>query len=96
DLAIGAAGSTSWERCALGLPTLVVVLAMNQYEVAMNLEKSGAATIVSLHEPGKGIKAALLGMSGALLEAQSHNAALLVDGNGTQRVVEVLNDRGGL
>lgn len=30
DLVIGAAGSTAWERCALGIPTLLVVLAPNQ------------------------------------------------------------------
>jgi UDP-2,4-diacetamido-2,4,6-trideoxy-beta-L-altropyranose hydrolase len=30
DLAIGAGGSTTWERCALGLPTLQVAIAPNQ------------------------------------------------------------------
>ncbi|MFH0934731.1 MAG: UDP-2,4-diacetamido-2,4,6-trideoxy-beta-L-altropyranose hydrolase, partial [Pseudomonadota bacterium] len=30
DLAIGAAGCTSWERCCLGLPSLMMVLADNQ------------------------------------------------------------------
>ncbi|MFC6446766.1 UDP-2,4-diacetamido-2,4,6-trideoxy-beta-L-altropyranose hydrolase [Shinella zoogloeoides] len=34
DFAIGAAGSTSWERCCLGLPTIQLVLAENQKEVA--------------------------------------------------------------
>ena len=43
DLAIGAAGSTSWERCCLGLPTLMVVLAENQKEAAAHLQKAGAA-----------------------------------------------------
>ena len=37
DLAIGAAGSTSWERCCLGLPVLMVVLAENQREAAASL-----------------------------------------------------------
>ncbi len=30
DLAIGAAGTTSWERCCLGLPSLIFILAANQ------------------------------------------------------------------
>jgi spore coat polysaccharide biosynthesis predicted glycosyltransferase SpsG len=30
DLALGAAGSTSWERCCLGLPTIMFTLADNQ------------------------------------------------------------------
>ncbi|MEK9753126.1 MAG: UDP-2,4-diacetamido-2,4,6-trideoxy-beta-L-altropyranose hydrolase, partial [Rhodospirillaceae bacterium] len=34
DLAIGAGGTTSWERCALGLPALIVVVADNQAAVA--------------------------------------------------------------
>jgi UDP-2,4-diacetamido-2,4,6-trideoxy-beta-L-altropyranose hydrolase len=46
DLAIGAAGSTSWERCCLGLPTLMVVLADNQKEVASYLNELGAAKLI--------------------------------------------------
>ena len=43
DLAIGAAGATSWERCCLGLPTIIVVLADNQKLIASKLKGSGAA-----------------------------------------------------
>ena len=43
DICIGAAGSTAWERCALALPTLMIVLADNQNEIAINLANSGAA-----------------------------------------------------
>jgi UDP-2,4-diacetamido-2,4,6-trideoxy-beta-L-altropyranose hydrolase len=46
DLAIGAAGSTSWERSCLGLPTLLVVLANNQLEGAEALVKTGSALLV--------------------------------------------------
>jgi UDP-2,4-diacetamido-2,4,6-trideoxy-beta-L-altropyranose hydrolase len=46
DLAIGAGGSTSWERCCLGLPTLLYVLAENQRKIAGNLEELGAVKIV--------------------------------------------------
>lgn len=48
DLAIGAAGSTSWERCCLGIPTIMVVLAKNQINVAQGLEQSGAAVLLNL------------------------------------------------
>lgn len=48
DLAIGAAGSTSWERCCLGLPTLMVVLAENQKQAAAHLQKAGAANCLKL------------------------------------------------
>ena len=46
DISIGASGSTSWERCCLGLPTLLYIVADNQKEIACNLEKFGAAKII--------------------------------------------------
>jgi UDP-2,4-diacetamido-2,4,6-trideoxy-beta-L-altropyranose hydrolase len=46
DLAIGAAGSTSWERCCLGLPTLMVVLAENQRPGSKALEAVHAARLI--------------------------------------------------
>jgi UDP-2,4-diacetamido-2,4,6-trideoxy-beta-L-altropyranose hydrolase len=46
DLAIGAAGSTSWERCCLGLPTLLVVLADNQRDGANALAKAGGGLLL--------------------------------------------------
>jgi UDP-2,4-diacetamido-2,4,6-trideoxy-beta-L-altropyranose hydrolase len=42
DLCIGAPGATSWERCCLGLPTLLVQTADNQKLIAKNLSDSGA------------------------------------------------------
>lgn len=41
DLAIGAAGSTSWERCCLGLPCLMLSMADNQLEAARALDAEG-------------------------------------------------------
>lgn len=46
DFCIGAAGSTTWERCCMGLPTLLLVLADNQMPSAKALEKAGAALFV--------------------------------------------------
>lgn len=48
DLAIGAAGSTSWERCCLGLPTLMVVLAENQHPGAQALEAARAVRLIGV------------------------------------------------
>lgn len=48
DLAIGASGSSTWERCCLGLPTLALVLADNQREAAGELGEAGI--IVNLGE----------------------------------------------
>lgn len=43
DLCIGAAGSTSWERCCLGIPTIMLVIADNQRKVATELNNKGVA-----------------------------------------------------
>lgn len=51
DLSIGAGGATTWERCFLGLPALVVVVAENQFELTMVVAKQGA--LMSL---GSGIR----------------------------------------
>ena len=37
DVAIGAAGATTWERCCLGLPSIQIVLANNQIKIAEEL-----------------------------------------------------------
>ncbi|NJO53472.1 MAG: UDP-2,4-diacetamido-2,4,6-trideoxy-beta-L-altropyranose hydrolase [Bacteroidales bacterium] len=41
DLAIGASGVTSWERCVLGVPTLAVITAENQRTIATRLRPRG-------------------------------------------------------
>lgn len=48
DFAIGAAGATSFERCCLGLPSLVLVLADNQRDIGLALQAAGAAWLVNL------------------------------------------------
>lgn len=37
DLAIGAGGSTSWERCCLGLPSIIIAVAQNQIQSVKTL-----------------------------------------------------------
>jgi spore coat polysaccharide biosynthesis predicted glycosyltransferase SpsG len=46
DLAIGAGGSSVWERCAVGLSGLTVVLAPNQEPGARALASAGACEVV--------------------------------------------------
>ncbi|BAP80155.1 pseudaminic acid biosynthesis-associated proteinPseG [Pseudomonas sp. MT-1] len=50
DLAIGAAGATSWERCCLGLPTITLILSDNQREVARNLRAVGVTELIDLSQ----------------------------------------------
>ena len=46
DLAIGAGGSTSWERCCLGLPALVYIVGEDQKKIVESLEKFKAVRVV--------------------------------------------------
>ncbi|GAG99641.1 unnamed protein product, partial [marine sediment metagenome] len=41
QLAIGSTGISSYERCYLGIPTIVITISENQINVAKNLEKKG-------------------------------------------------------
>ena len=45
-LMIGAGGATNWERCAMGLPSLVVLQAENQFATSHYLDEKGACVIL--------------------------------------------------
>jgi UDP-2,4-diacetamido-2,4,6-trideoxy-beta-L-altropyranose hydrolase len=90
DLAIGAAGSTSWERCCLGLPTILFVMAENQRNGAMALDEGGVA--VALGDEGELAKSlGQLLASPELRLRMSERAMQVTDGLGTQRVREVMD-----
>lgn len=89
DLAIGAAGGTSWERCCLGLPTLLIVLAENQREAAHFLEKQQAVETLELHEGLSGQlqkKIALLLSQADIMMSMTKHASEITDGQGCKRV----------
>ncbi|WP_353979031.1 UDP-2,4-diacetamido-2,4,6-trideoxy-beta-L-altropyranose hydrolase [Salinicola endophyticus] len=91
DLAIGAAGSTSWERCCLGLPTLILVLAENQRDIAAALESAGAAIRLDSGALGEDLSSVLARVMGArYLSRMSERAARLVDGEGVKRLTAAL------
>lgn len=50
DLAIGSGGMTAWERCVLGLPTLLVTAAENQRRAAATLRRAGAVDFLGAAE----------------------------------------------
>ena len=90
DLAIGAPGSTTWERACLGLPSIVIPLAENQHEIAKKLQIYNAGIVVELEELSK----PFLDAYHQIISDWSsyHNANLLVcDGLGTYRVLTELD-----
>lgn len=95
DLAIGAAGSTSWERCCLGLPTIQLVLADNQRPVAQALHHAGAAHLIERTDLSLGIRHFLQSAQAdpAKLARMSRAAAEQTDGQGMDRVLSRLLSR---
>jgi UDP-2,4-diacetamido-2,4,6-trideoxy-beta-L-altropyranose hydrolase len=92
DLCIGAAGGSAWERCALGLPTLVFILAANQHSGAMALQSHEAAWVAADVHQLKGQMTALFKKETqtAALKKMSQAAATLATGNSISQVVELL------
>jgi UDP-2,4-diacetamido-2,4,6-trideoxy-beta-L-altropyranose hydrolase len=90
DLAVGAGGSTTWERACLSLPSLVATIAHNQEEVSAVLARDGCHILLG--------DSALLSVDDwrtALIDATANQlrladiarrAGALVDGSGCERV----------
>jgi UDP-2,4-diacetamido-2,4,6-trideoxy-beta-L-altropyranose hydrolase len=99
DLAIGAPSSASWERCTLGLPTVLVTLADNQVETARLLTEAGAAISLGWHDQvdEAAIASALdaLVADPARLRAMASAATQIADGLGTGRVADAIEHRLG-
>jgi spore coat polysaccharide biosynthesis predicted glycosyltransferase SpsG len=84
DLAIGAAGGTAWERCSLGLPSLVLVLAQNQLAGAVALQNAGAAVALKSHQQIADYMGTMhtAAFANEVLAKLSHAAAAVTDGQG--------------
>jgi UDP-2,4-diacetamido-2,4,6-trideoxy-beta-L-altropyranose hydrolase len=89
DLAVGAAGVSAWERCALGLPSVVLLAAANQQANAAALRVAGAAALVDGPE-AVGEALAALASDGAARVRMAQAAAALCDGRGAERIAEAL------
>ncbi len=90
DLGIGAGGSTTWERCCLGLPAIIVPVADNQLASTRYLVETGVAIAC---------EAAFENLGGVmsnqhLLAASSRKAFELVDGAGVERAIQMMESAG--
>lgn len=100
DLAIGAAGATSWERCCLGLPALIIEVAKNQRLIAKELDRAGAAIFSGTQaeveqEPERLLRALYALLADGQATAQiSESAAAISDGHGADRVALALLSSG--
>lgn len=94
DLAIGAGGGTAWERCCLGLPSIVLVLAENQRAGAQALHAVGAAELIaSMDDVGAKLPRLLQEFQAQeRLAVASQSARAVTDGRGIARLLQAMEE----
>ena len=93
DLAIGAGGVATWERCLMGLPSIVLGVADNQMEVGAELGAAGCHLFMGKVEDVtiESLLSALNTLSNTYLrQSFATKSAELVDGGGVGRVTAFL------
>ena len=94
DLCVGAGGSSVWERACLGLPTVTLILADNQRDMAMRLDAAGVTLALDARWPGLEARLAdamaRLVRDDGLRAGLSAASAALCDGLGAARAAEGL------
>ena len=99
DLCIGAGGSSAWERCAMGLPSLLVRTADNQNDIIAALVRQGISQFIS--DSANLIPEAVADAVGQLVVAPHNLAAMggasikTCDGHGAVRVSTMLSGLSG-
>jgi UDP-2,4-diacetamido-2,4,6-trideoxy-beta-L-altropyranose hydrolase len=96
DVAIGAPGSSSFERFVVGLPSILIPVANNQMHNARAMDKAGAAMVLPtpiLNDAqafGSVIAGFIADKSGRI--ALSRAASQLTDGRGAERLLVALSN----
>jgi len=93
DLAIGAGGATTWERCSLGLPAIQIDLAQNQIFINSEINRSGAAIFCNLLDLEQELVVALQRVSNSdCLRDLSFCAATITEGKGLQEILKAFEN----
>lgn len=94
DLFIGAGGGTSWERAAMGLPTICIAVSNNQQANGEVMATSGAHVFLGAREQVsvEQLRQAIGFVAGnrGLRQSLAERSRQLVDGRGAQRVAAAL------
>ena len=85
DIAIGASGSTTWERCCLGVPTIQLITAYNQEFIAQKLNEINAIKLVEIDDIVENLENFQYWMKDV-----GKNASKVTNGNGVKAVLECL------
>lgn len=95
DLAVAAGGTSIWERCCLGLPSVVISIAENQRTACEALGEDNLIVYAG-HKDRFSVKNLQYTLQTLIndpehLRKLSHSGRNIVDGRGTDRVIEALN-----
>ena len=94
DLFVGAGGGTSWERAALGLPTICIAVSNNQQANGEVMAASGAHVYLGAREQVsvEQLRQAIGFVAGnpGIRQSLAEHSRQLVDGRGAQRVAAAL------
>jgi UDP-2,4-diacetamido-2,4,6-trideoxy-beta-L-altropyranose hydrolase len=95
DLALGAAGTTTWERMCLGLPSLVVTTAENQLPISRRLAEQKLIRLIGGSESitADDIRRAMLAELHEPNDDAIREGMRICDGAGTLRVVASMRRR---
>lgn len=91
DLAIGAGGTATWERCYLGLPSIVIAVAENQIEISKCCETRYLIKYLGINSniSVENIMRAIFEFNkGNLLKMSQHCEGLISDKNGFKELFE--------
>jgi UDP-2,4-diacetamido-2,4,6-trideoxy-beta-L-altropyranose hydrolase len=91
DIAVGAPGSTSWERACLGLPNVIVPVANNQAEISRQLISNNASLKVDVTDIAEKLEESLDSLLLNWNYYRSKNFKIC-DGYGTKRVIIAINE----
>ena len=93
-LAVAGGGTSVWERCCLGLPSIVMAIAENQFKPLERLQETGAvkslgyAHSVDPNQLRSEVEA--IWSDSKQLQIMGEFGQALVDGNGLRRVLDVI------
>ena len=91
DVAIGAAGTSAWERCCLGVPTLTMALAANQQAGAAALEAAGCALPLPGYDLARELRDGISRLlSPEAMQTMQNACAATTAGDGVDRLTNIL------
>ncbi|PCK09086.1 MAG: UDP-2,4-diacetamido-2,4,6-trideoxy-beta-L-altropyranose hydrolase [Alteromonadaceae bacterium] len=89
DIAIGAMGTSTWERCCLGLPTIAIITADNQRDIAVTVAEAGAVLLLGhmsdLTEASFNAEFSALSADVQRYQTMSEAGFAICDGSGAER-----------